>query len=382
MLVIFILLLSEIVGGNFVREEQISTLEQKCPNYKRCSAEDVNNSTDLTSSCCLPCSCDENTCSVLNNCCPDLEVTNNGPGSQNSLQQSCMPTYTSLEKMLGISNVRLGVLMVKDCLPGKSSTKCSSPDQLIIEEIIPVSSRVSGVTYRNKFCAECNNITSDVMLPWKSYVTCSELSVMKADDLLFPASVQKMYKYTAEAGKQDCGFDFLPPVNFTLPLPLCFLNETLVSSCPAGYTDIDVVNTCRDLYLPYIKTFNGTSVFYQNYFCSICYENSAGDAQICPKQTKITLYEDNDFVVEVNSFGKQDSDFMLPWYPTDLTPSAFIPVGVSCGEMTTFDPFQVSSGYKLVSRWSNNSCGSMCGQTFSLNIVESNSLTPYSFCQP
>ena len=334
-----------------LQEEDVSVFQQHCPNYRRCSTSSANASTvvanSTVTSCCLPCSCDSNLCRPSNNCCPDIESSSNT--NANISEQVCVPTSKGMTKYLhtnslyqeSLSQIRLGVTMVKDCPHLKTDSRCVTPNITKLVENVPVFSAVSGVTYFNKFCAECNNETTSDLTPWRAFISCSDITVMKSDDLLFPSTVRGIYTFAMGNGKEDCGFDFLPPENFTTTPNLCFMNAAVISSCPSNYTDSKIIRFCNDINLPYLRANLNESVVYKNYFCYVCNINIGINDYQCPANLDLVLPANNDYIVEANVNGEKESKFLLPWIRSGLTPSRVTPVGVNCGRMATFDPFQV-----------------------------------------
>ncbi|XP_052229769.1 uncharacterized protein LOC127843913 [Dreissena polymorpha] len=172
------------------------------------------------------------------------------------------------------------------------------------------------------------------------YVSCSSKVVLKADNLLFPNTPEKMYTAAKNPDQADCCVEFLPP--FTLnTTDICFLNETLIHSCPKNYSNVETQEACEAMYVPYLRSDATMTRAYANYFCYLCNSNDtdAGDAR-CPTELKLGLHDDRMFVVEINAPLRNESQFLPTWDARALPPDRYRPTGLHCKEGMMYDLYK------------------------------------------
>ena len=366
-----------VTGFNFYNSEagltsvQIASLNQACPGY------DNSFENPSARSCCLPCSCHSSVCARKGNFCPDVEtgnqtiqisnqrgyVTNQNEHTINQtehtleppVEQTCVTTTTNLnknKKQLSDNDEKgskshLGVTMVTSCLPGINETRCTDPDVTKLNQSSPVHNLDNGLTYRNIFCAQCNNVSdgnTSSLEPWKVFITCSKINIIKADTLLFPSTSESLFTYTATTNYRGCGIDFLPPNDVDIKQSLCFEEANIIRACPDDFNDTSVRAACRDFYMPYISAQENETFVYGNYFCYLCNtHNSDTDNHTCLSNIAIFLHEENVLVAELNAGTRDDSHITPPYQNVQLTPASYVPSGVNCGKETTYDPFLVGS---------------------------------------
>lgn len=343
-----------IVYGQLTPEQTI-LLQDVCPGSENCYQLGV------PESCCLPCSCDLVVCTKMRNCCPHLNTSVSQTGNDvtstfSSDRTSCVSMTVNLENQLkklsnndsSVSYARLGVVMVTSCPQEINETRCNRPDLAVLNQSIPVMSKLSGLHYRNIFCAECNNESLTSLTNWKTYITCSAASVVKSDILLFPVSADKIYQAAATTEDNFCGVEFLPPDGMQGPNELCFENTYLINTCPEEYSNQSVVNACKSLHMPYTSLENGTTRVYENYFCYLCNRAGIEDENQCFHRFQLQIHTNNLLVVELNIDANNDSFILTPWIQNDLTPSKFIPSGVKCRERMVYDPYTVSKNISCI----------------------------------
>jgi hypothetical protein len=235
--------------------------------------------------------------------------------------------------------------MVTGCLPAINETRCTEPDATKFNESTPVYDFDNGLTYRNIFCAQCNNISNDnttYLEPWKAFITCSKVNVIKADILLFPITAESVFTYTATTNYHECGIDFLPPNGADVKQDFCFEETNIVRVCPDEFKNTSVRAACGEFYMPYISAQENETFVYGNYFCYLCNTfDSDKDNHTCPSDVDIFLHDENELVAELNNGMGDDSQIIPPLLDVELTPASYLPSGVRCGEQT-FDPFLVS----------------------------------------
>ena len=283
-----------------------SLLSLYCPTPRECRIDQTGDGADVfnkqtphtneteisgkTIRQCLACSCDS-FCEYKNNCCPSSEledwedyfpigrgssfwppITEMEETTEPRLNFTCIIPRSNVDRTPGRTDSvadGLGLYMVTSCCHGMEDKRCTEPTKNVFEENLPQISLNTSITYRNKFCGECNNDT--FMLPWKPYITCSDSHLLKADEALFPISVEKLYQLAVSSPDGDCGIEFHPPDKFDESRDMCYKRE-LVQTCISD--DIDLKEACKSFSMPYFHTENNVTVAYANVFCYLCKNNS------------------------------------------------------------------------------------------------------------
>lgn len=288
-------------------------LNRFCPNSHDCAARRFINETttnETANSPCLMCSCDSY-CQQKGNCCPvatwvkknSLTLSENKPTPNFTCviprsynQVSANPQTSSVTEWLGL-------YMVTSCTPGNTDQRCMQPTSDNLEENRPQTSLSTSVIYRNIYCGHCNNDTD--LVPWKPYVSCSDSYLFKADQVLFPVSVEKMFQLAVSL--ENCSVEFQPPDNLDISSDMCYEND-LVRAC----TNITFQEACESFSMPYFHTEFNVTYAYANVFCYLCQNSTqfTNDFDEILKFRKTT----NTFVGELNTEntnGKNIEDFLL-----------------------------------------------------------------------
>ena len=128
--------------------------------------------------CCSECSCEEN-CWEIANCCPDKDIIE----TQEPITK-CIADV--VKKTAAFGRARFGYHVIDYCpMPVKNVTlvnKCTIKQAASFEELIWVSDDISGKIYRNKFCAECHLVTSNVK-EWSLEAKCTSDVYASLDNL-------------------------------------------------------------------------------------------------------------------------------------------------------------------------------------------------------
>ena len=139
--------------------------------------------------CCLPCSCNDNTCTENDNCCLTKQIFDpekaQSPQGNSTIQNDCIAaTSKSYFSKTHVDFKYPHYSMVTRCFNNRDNvtlvTRCEQPDlhDLKADETIPVYSKVTGRTYWNKYCAICQNDSQDIVT-WDAKIH------MKRDYLIF-----------------------------------------------------------------------------------------------------------------------------------------------------------------------------------------------------
>jgi len=395
-----------------ITQSNIEELQKVCPNYSICSIRHVpasvvdgrtGNQSVTGDGCCRPgCHCDADlgVCIGTGNCC--AAAPGRGEGLVNMYESStCVsPSFnfdpTRIYKPLsadefGVSQARLGLTMINTCPEEVNETRCSHPNASDLFENQPVTDILTHVTYRNKYCALCNNVNETEYAPWAAFVSCSSLEILKSDNLLFPSNVEKIFSTSVKPNtKALCGFEFMPPNDETqiVEEDMCILNSTVVSKCPDNVTHVssEIVQACGSMYLPYLSSNSLVTIVYANYFCFLCNSgvnaielsdtagntttaagntttaagnttNAAGNTTTaagnttteaapahsgrCPSALEFVIHAETLLVAELNTGYSNESNILPAWEQDDLTPARYVPSGVKCKGQQTYDIFLV-----------------------------------------
>ena len=148
-----------------------------------------------------------------------------------------------------------GVWMISKCPPDTDNLSikhyCENPgSDGTFESVVPVAFYPEFKTFRNRYCAYCNNIDMSVLIEsWSVEISCDHsLSLMTSD--LFTAAMEK-----------KCRFTFIPPEY--LVYSECITPEYTIADCPESEDDNAIRQACNS----YVDPFNRT---YKNYFCYLC----------------------------------------------------------------------------------------------------------------
>ena len=163
-----------------------------CPDQPVCKQNDVNETSTVQSIdfmtsqginqreiiqplglCCLPCSCNDNTCAENDNCCltkQTINVEKSQTGVNRTIQNNCIAaTSKSYFSKTSLDTNYPHYSMVTRCFNNRDNvtlvTRCEQPDlhDIKADETIPVYSKVTGRTYWNKYCAICQNDSQNIV---------------------------------------------------------------------------------------------------------------------------------------------------------------------------------------------------------------------------
>ncbi|XP_041351186.1 uncharacterized protein LOC121370140 [Gigantopelta aegis] len=220
---------------------------------------------------CEPCQCDD-FCSLYDDCCPDIlsRQSNISIGDNHRLPRECV---SAISRMYGdrIENVTARAVavrryfMVTSCQNDEMSQLCADSPTLP-----PVTSVADNVTFLNKYCAACNNVTQ--YRPWAVKIDCTE----KLNVSIYRTALQLL---TASLNDDTCAVYHHPPNGVTARE--CFYDDSVISKCnvtgmwPAY--DAFTERACGTFTT--VKLLDGRR--YRNPFCFIC--NAESYRKLFPK---------------------------------------------------------------------------------------------------
>ena len=199
----------------------------------------------------------------------------------------CKPTVTKEGQRKTISTSRgngeIDRYRVVDYCPEENSdselaSKCSGENQSSLEEYLWVSENKTGLTFQNRFCAECNRIKD--IVTWQFLTDCSQI-IFQNLSLINDAS------FFPDA----CSIINVVPdsVKDTVERFRCFLSH--FSTCNETglwqHYDMQIEIACG-MYTSNFIFFTKASLhvpIYKNVFCFVCNEaNTADTVTLCPVQ--------------------------------------------------------------------------------------------------
>ncbi|XP_053403082.1 uncharacterized protein LOC123555935 [Mercenaria mercenaria] len=200
-------------SGSFQNLPDIASL---CPYNKFCRSSPIKEITRTDQEpCCEKCSCDYD-CLEIGSCCPDMPLA-----GFVKPKYPCIP-LSHFGKDAVVLYDRTSYHVITDCLDMVKAIaypKCFQPSE--VQDFVIVSDPRNGRVYRNKHCAECNDVQNYVN--WKLRVQCPDMS-----QLGYVENDKDREKYLME----NCSL---------LPLPL----EARSADMSRCVQDSDVISTCN-----------------------------------------------------------------------------------------------------------------------------------------
>ena len=305
-----------------------SVLNSQCPGTNQCGN---------TSEHCLSCGCDEY-CDSRNNCCPNVDpsINRTDQTTTEDLTFKCILPHLNINYDSPVKQ-NLGVYMVSSCMSGQDDPRCTNPNSTELEDSLPYTCVKTGLHYRNYYCGKCSGAAE--MLPWKPYVTCSNINVVKSDTALFPNSVTATYKKAMTLKDPNCGIEFLPPDNITVSKDTCY-QQPLNRTCDTN--DADIAEACDQLTIPYFHTEANETEVYANVFCYACQNN---DSFSPDNEMDVPLEiprADNTFIAELNHENVMTRDTKAMMQEVEGLVKQYTVNPETCQENELFDPYNVS----------------------------------------
>ena len=225
----------------------------RCP-LASCNDTPAVNSTDGMG---RVCNCDDK-CILYKDCCYDTKrgtnTTNNHNHTYYNLLECEQTTFTS-----SYTKVNKNYYMVSRCpsewvanqedrvRADKVAFNCSS------SALLPLTDSLTNFTFRNIYCAQCNNVSMNNLTPWQPHYRCNVNTTLNARKL--PPRTLKDVSKLCKLQK------FMPNPSARTCLPR-------VSTCP-NRTNVSTAMKCRsEGYEPYKGT--GENCLFRNKFCAEC----------------------------------------------------------------------------------------------------------------
>lgn len=271
----------------------------------------------VTGDYCATCQCDDN-CFKYGDCCPDKLIFSNQRPSED---YACVGQMTS-----SIANplpevTRYSYYMIKTCptdIPNNidDELKCDNNDLKFSILYPPVTVFETRETYKNQFCAICNDAVDYVT--WSVGFSCTYEDVMNA------------LKTVDDFSKlPTCAVYYIPDTDMPVRECLPYIGESVCNatgSWPAY--DNFTYQACN----MYKNIFVNNGIVYKNLFCFTCNSNLPP----LPSDYCAIMF---DFTDSGKVSGEFNKDLITnPMAPRDRTPCSY-------NNSTWFDPYTVSHKY-------------------------------------
>lgn len=262
-----------------IEVDVIKEVEDYCVQAVSCDGNTLRYNKSLSSTaksiwCCLPCSCDDD-CIYTRTCCLDKEFDFRRiyytPNAETCVKVSINNQILTNNEHDNLSDRVMGYLMVSSCPPNYTDVEkeqCESPNQNDLLQKTPVYSGVNQLSYRNIFCAKCNNKTTD-MIDWKISMICLSLNVT-----LNILAIPRQGVLERVLSGAECYVRWTPPSSSESKL--CYDDSDILSRCPVSPWSDNIVTAnktirelCENVYQPIVTE----SVVYKNIYCLICITN-------------------------------------------------------------------------------------------------------------
>ena len=241
-----------------LQHPEINSTSPFCDSHHICHKSDGINVTVHPGEC----FCDD-LCPIYNDCCHGyVDVSDTGEDIRKVVTSSTCVRFN--EELMH---------RVDRCSPEYPTNDISRlcggiPNMDDILRLIPVSEPKYGVTFKNIYCALCNEISHHDVLFWRAEVGCrmqkNNIQVSEyIQDTLFENDIEnatfnnvtekcinKMYRYEL-------------PLNIPPPRPC----KRMINTCDDGWNDFEKQKKCRNG--PQAVVY-GFTVVYRNIYCAIC----------------------------------------------------------------------------------------------------------------
>ena len=202
------------------------------------------------------CKCD-NDCGLFNDCCSNYTLTNQSRPSYLHQLLECqgMVTINKTDFIDLLSHS--SVLMVSRCPSEMNNSQCGNQSLFL-----PVTDPRSNFTFRNIYCALCNNITLEQVVLWEPQFFCPDVSVFH------------LHNITYDTVLKECD---LLTISTDLPFSRIRTCVPHISTCSnTSSSELEHNCTSKSVNLVVDRTFDGVKV-YRNHYCALC--NGASSTQ-------------------------------------------------------------------------------------------------------
>ncbi|XP_076312276.1 uncharacterized protein LOC143225922 [Tachypleus tridentatus] len=266
--------------------DEINRLGPSCLNS--CLTYNSGNSNNTSTS--ESCYCD-NECAVYRDCCLDAKTVRQQP-QDSPWHCISKDEYTGVFLRATCKPKWQGDQMIR-----KSCENTISDDQYDPIRHLPVTNPNTGVTYRNYYCAICNDDTSYDMVLWKLLLKCPFLNfyIIYRQNLTFEYVRDNLEYHDSKWGIwldgdddklrfYDCSVKFQMPDDLTPNLRPCVRN--LISECAWNWNISDVKEKCSY----YTSVVYHEDNAYRNVHCALCNHVNLSELSCSKIESNIVMY--------------------------------------------------------------------------------------------
>ncbi|XP_050544457.1 uncharacterized protein LOC126907315 isoform X3 [Daktulosphaira vitifoliae] len=202
------------------------------------------------------CLCDYH-CNEYGDCCTDSPYFD-------PIQQLKAATEYSCEK-INNNNLYYGTFMKSKC-PSKWDNQAvrKACEQSVSTDFLidnPVTANLSGITYRNRYCALCNSDT-DKLVIWDSKLVCDDLSIVDG----IAESYQQLSNGNWSVKYKNETYNCLLQVE--APFPVRYCNSDMIRKCHPMWPAGEIKSNC-EAYTTIVVD-RESQIFYKNIHCAMC----------------------------------------------------------------------------------------------------------------
>ncbi|XP_067126375.1 uncharacterized protein [Centruroides vittatus] len=244
--------LIEISQERAISYEELISLNAQCGPFDTCNTTKENLEVPARS-----CQCDDS-CAFYGDCC--IDAPNRQAMERTETRNICLKK-NNFQGYFAVSNCK------KNWRDLETKRKCENPNAEDPYTLIPVASKRSKITYRNRYCASCNEDKRDIEF-WKIGVTCRQLSANLSydfpNDLVYNSRLKTWGVLLPNQTFLRCKLVPVSPEN-TQNLRSCYSDT--ISTCFANWKDDSIKEKCES-YTAIILARH--RVKYRNVHCAVC----------------------------------------------------------------------------------------------------------------
>ncbi|GIY65808.1 uncharacterized protein CEXT_416731 [Caerostris extrusa] len=194
------------------------------------------------------------------------------PWSHPTLQSEARTASVSTAAKREISSAPAAATVIATNMARAAPIRISVRDKADVLNNLLVTSTKSKTTYWNRNCAICNKENIKDLRLWAVQVVCpskhGDVTFRKSyveDHLIFDLDLEE-WGLKVKDGFVACTLTFLQPTKTVGKLNYCAPN--LISSCPAGFEDSEVVEKCSTYHAE--RKQKNTDLYFRNVHCALC----------------------------------------------------------------------------------------------------------------
>lgn len=269
-----------------------------------CSVRDTCSGYKETSFSQRNCECDSS-CHKYQDCCIDVRRR---PSTRPASNVMCLNYGQDRHS---------GIYVVSKCSTywkGPNEVKENCEGTLDLSDPIiasPVASESERVTYKNLYCAECNNADMNTLKVFQSKLSCGDVQGVSQDGLMDQLSFNKEKNAWGVNRLDDEGNTVFKECKIIFDLPsylndnVRFCRANIISTCARGWTRPQVKKSCEE-YMAVVYTKSKGA--YKNPHCAKC--NNIPTAQLLcqPDESGIKKNLSFDKLVDINEESNNDTN--------------------------------------------------------------------------